>query len=117
MIIPWNQLASFNSGSVRYAEERGILEGRKWREESSQGRYKDINHKHICTSYCLCRWLRAQRTDLDMTGKKKKEEIHCQRCGKKIDPSKSYYQVNYDKGENVVDKYECSPCYLGHVNI
>lgn len=52
-----------------------------------------------------------------MSGKEKKEEIVCQRCGKKIDPSKSYYQVSYDKGENVEDKYECSPCYLKHVNI
>ncbi|MCK4444970.1 MAG: hypothetical protein KAW09_10525 [Thermoplasmata archaeon] len=49
--------------------------------------------------------------------KKKKEDIFCERCGKKIDTSKSYYQVNYDKGENVVDKFECSPCYLAHVNI
>jgi hypothetical protein len=52
-----------------------------------------------------------------MTEKKKKEAIHCERCGEEIDTTKSYYQVNYDKGENVVDKFECSPCYLSHVNI
>jgi hypothetical protein len=52
-----------------------------------------------------------------MTEKKKKEEVVCRRCGKKIDTSKSYYQVTYDKREDAVDEYECSPCYLAHVNI
>jgi C4-type Zn-finger protein len=55
--------------------------------------------------------------ELEMSPKKKKEEIHCERCGETIDTTKSYYQVNYDKGENVIDKFECSPCYLAHVNI
>ncbi|MEE9224240.1 MAG: hypothetical protein V3U51_05775 [Thermoplasmata archaeon] len=49
--------------------------------------------------------------------KKKKVEIVCERCGEKIDTKKSYYQINYDKGEDVIDRFECSPCYLAHVNI